>query len=88
MEPNPLHLRGAELVVIDDLSSTLDVETERALWERVFEREDASCNVPITSSFSRMAGSMRKGRWTSCSRPMLRWGGCGGVIMEMGMNNI
>ncbi len=35
----------AELLVIDDLSSALDVETERALWERIFEREDATCLV-------------------------------------------
>ena len=37
--------RAAELLVIDDLSSALDVETERALWERIFEREDATCLV-------------------------------------------
>ncbi|MFO7168856.1 MAG: ABC transporter ATP-binding protein [Chloroflexota bacterium] len=30
--------RGAELLVIDDLSSALDVETESALWERLMER--------------------------------------------------
>jgi ATP-binding cassette subfamily B protein len=29
-------VRGAELLVIDDLSSALDVETERLLWERLF----------------------------------------------------
>lgn len=28
-------VRGAELLVIDDLSSALDVETERVLWERL-----------------------------------------------------
>lgn len=28
-------VRGAELLVIDDLSSALDVETERTLWERL-----------------------------------------------------
>ncbi len=38
-------VRAAELLVIDDLSSALDVETERALWERIFEREDATCLV-------------------------------------------
>jgi len=38
-------VRGAELLVIDDLSSALDVETERALWERIFEHEDATCLV-------------------------------------------
>ena len=42
-------VRGAELLVIDDLSSALDVETEGALWERIFEREgkdeDTTCLV-------------------------------------------
>ncbi|MGD9101543.1 MAG: ABC transporter ATP-binding protein [Anaerolineae bacterium] len=31
-----MFVRGPELLVFDDLSSALDVETERALWERVF----------------------------------------------------
>jgi ATP-binding cassette, subfamily B, bacterial len=35
--------RGAELLVIDDLSSALDVETERVLWERLFARGDVTC---------------------------------------------
>ncbi|MFN2231763.1 MAG: ABC transporter ATP-binding protein, partial [Anaerolineae bacterium] len=34
-----------ELLVFDDLSSALDVETERALWERVFEQQGATCLV-------------------------------------------
>ena len=33
-----MFVRGAELLVIDDLSSALDVETERALWERLAEK--------------------------------------------------
>ena len=37
--------RGAELMVFDDLSSALDVETERTLWERLFERRGATCLV-------------------------------------------
>jgi ATP-binding cassette subfamily B protein len=32
-----MFLRQPELLVFDDLSSALDVETERTLWERVFE---------------------------------------------------
>src|SRR5438874_8869651 len=36
-------VRGAELLVIDDLSSALDVETERLLWERLLQREDLTC---------------------------------------------
>ncbi|MGH2532884.1 MAG: ABC transporter transmembrane domain-containing protein [Thermomicrobiales bacterium] len=36
-------VRGAELLVIDDLSSALDVETERLLWERLFAGGDVTC---------------------------------------------
>ena len=35
--------RPAELLVVDDLSSALDVETERLLWERLFQRPDLTC---------------------------------------------
>jgi ATP-binding cassette subfamily B protein len=37
--------RETELFVFDDLSSALDVETEQALWQRVFEQTDATCLV-------------------------------------------
>lgn len=37
--------RDAELLVFDDLSSALDVETERLLWERLFARRAATCLV-------------------------------------------
>jgi ATP-binding cassette subfamily B protein len=40
-----MFVRDPELLVFDDLSSALDVETERALWERVFERQGATCLV-------------------------------------------
>ena len=36
-------VRRAELLVIDDLSSALDVETERALWERLFAAGEVTC---------------------------------------------
>ncbi|HEU5346990.1 MAG TPA: ABC transporter ATP-binding protein [Ktedonobacterales bacterium] len=36
-------VRRAELLVIDDLSSALDVETERLLWERLFANGDVTC---------------------------------------------
>ncbi len=36
-------VRGAELLVIDDLSSALDVETERLLWERTFTDSTVTC---------------------------------------------
>ena len=35
--------RGAELLVIDDLSSALDVETEQVLWERLFTGGNVTC---------------------------------------------
>jgi len=38
-------VREPELLVFDDLSSALDVETERLLWERLFARHDFTCLV-------------------------------------------
>ena len=35
-----MFVRDPELLVFDDLSSALDVETERILWERVFDRPE------------------------------------------------
>ena len=40
-----MFVREAELLVIDDLSSALDVETEKLLWSRLFERRDVACIV-------------------------------------------
>jgi len=42
-----MFVRDAELLVFDDLSSALDVETERRLWERIYEqrRGEATCLV-------------------------------------------
>jgi ATP-binding cassette subfamily B protein len=40
-----MFVRDPELLVFDDLSSALDVETERTLWERVFARADVTCLV-------------------------------------------
>jgi ATP-binding cassette subfamily B protein len=41
-----MFVRQPELLVLDDLSSALDVETERQLWERVFEQSaGATCLV-------------------------------------------
>jgi ATP-binding cassette, subfamily B, bacterial len=39
-----MFVRDAELLVFDDLSSALDVETEQLLWERVFAQRDARRN--------------------------------------------
>jgi ATP-binding cassette subfamily B protein len=40
-----MFVRSAELMVFDDLSSALDVETEQTLWERLFSHEGATCLV-------------------------------------------
>lgn len=40
-----MFIRTPELLVFDDLSSALDVETEATLWERVFENAASTCLV-------------------------------------------
>jgi ATP-binding cassette subfamily B protein len=41
-----MFIREPELLVFDDLSSALDVETERQLWERIFESQnEVTCLV-------------------------------------------
>jgi len=40
-----MFVRQPELLVFDDISSALDVETEHILWERVFEQRQATCLV-------------------------------------------
>jgi ATP-binding cassette subfamily B protein len=40
-----MFIREADLLVFDDLSSALDVNTERVLWNRLFEQGDQSCLV-------------------------------------------
>jgi ATP-binding cassette subfamily B protein len=40
-----MFVRQPELLVFDDISSALDVETEQVLWERVFEESDSTCLV-------------------------------------------
>jgi ATP-binding cassette subfamily B protein len=37
-----MFVRQAELLVVDDLSSALDVETEALLWQRLFARQEAT----------------------------------------------
>jgi ATP-binding cassette, subfamily B, bacterial len=45
-----MFVRGAELLVVDDLSSALDVETESALWQRLAQKDGASVTVLAVSS--------------------------------------
>jgi ATP-binding cassette subfamily B protein len=40
-----MFVRDPEMLVFDDLSSALDVETEQTLWDRFFERPDSTALV-------------------------------------------
>jgi ATP-binding cassette subfamily B protein len=41
-----IFVRQASLLILDDISSALDVETEHKLWERIFRmKKDATCLV-------------------------------------------
>jgi len=43
-----MFVRDPELLIFDDLSSALDVETEQILWERLFSQGDADDGSPFT----------------------------------------
>ena len=40
-----MFVREPELLVLDDVSNGLDVETEQTLWERLAERDDRTALV-------------------------------------------
>jgi ATP-binding cassette subfamily B protein len=40
-----MFVRQGSLMVFDDLSSALDIQTELILWERIFALQDATCLV-------------------------------------------
>lgn len=40
-----MFVRDPELLVFDDISSALDVDTENTLWSRLFERDAKTCLV-------------------------------------------
>jgi len=46
-------VRQPELLVFDDLSSALDVETERLLWERLFDHSDGADRTCLVVSHRR-----------------------------------
>ena len=48
-------IRRPELLVLDDLSSALDVETERALWERLLNASDDERRTILAVSHRRVA---------------------------------
>ncbi|WP_028547730.1 ABC transporter ATP-binding protein [Paenibacillus sp. UNC451MF] len=44
-----MFVRDAELLVFDDLSSALDVETERKLWDRIYEQRQGQATCLVIS---------------------------------------
>jgi ATP-binding cassette, subfamily B, bacterial len=55
-----MFVREPELVVFDDLSSALDVETERTLWERVLDRPPLGEDNHELAKFTCLVVSHRK----------------------------
>jgi ATP-binding cassette subfamily B protein len=47
-----MFIRNSELLVFDDISSALDVETEMKLWNKVFEKQDKTCLVVSNRRFA------------------------------------
>jgi ATP-binding cassette subfamily B protein len=57
-----MFVRNPELLVFDDLSSALDVETEQTLWERVFAHSEAgpAADVPTCLVVSHRRPALRR----------------------------
>lgn len=54
-----MFVRRPELLVVDDLSSRLDVETEGTLWERLFEEQEGG-SVPTCLVVSHRRAALRR----------------------------
>jgi ATP-binding cassette subfamily B protein len=55
-----MFVRNPELLVFDDLSSALDVETERALWDRLSERVSVRSDTPTCLVVSHRRAALRR----------------------------
>jgi ATP-binding cassette subfamily B protein len=53
-------VRRAELLVVDDLSSALDVETERTLWERLLDGAESSDRATTILAVSHRRPALRR----------------------------
>jgi ATP-binding cassette, subfamily B, bacterial len=53
-------VRRAELLVVDDLSSALDVETERTLWERLLDGPETSDRAATILAVSHRRPALRR----------------------------
>ena len=74
-----MFVRDAELLVFDDLSSALDVETEHLLWKRLFVDGKRTCLV-VSHRRSALQQADQilvlvdghieaSGNWPTCSKP-------------------
>ena len=62
-----MFVRAPELLVFDDLSSALDVETEQLLWSRLFARDDrpaVSGGLPSAGSVAARGSDCSVAGWT------------------------
>jgi ATP-binding cassette subfamily B protein len=55
-----MFVREPELLVFDDLSSALDVETERLLWQRLAARDGESADAPTCLVVSHRRAALRR----------------------------
>lgn len=55
-----MFVRQAELLVFDDLSSALDVETERLLWQQLFANRDDTQTSPTCLVVSHRRAVLRQ----------------------------
>ena len=55
-------VRGADLLVVDDLSSALDVDTERVLWERLIDAPEDG-GPPTILAVSHRRPALRRAHW-------------------------
>jgi len=55
-----MFVRQPELLVFDDLSSALDVETEQTLWERLFASRGSSRVAPTCLVVSHRRAALRR----------------------------
>ena len=53
-------VRGADLLIVDDLSSALDVATERLLWERLLDATPSGAGRPTVLAVSHRRPSLRR----------------------------
>ncbi len=56
-------VRRADLLVVDDLSSALDVDTERSLWDRLLEASGGIAERPTILAVSHRRPALRRADW-------------------------